>query len=159
MALSRDLALSDAERDAILDTEWNLRIATVSPSGRINATPLWFAWHDGKIWIFCRGQKVENMRRRPHCTVLVDRAEKYMELQGIMIQGDAVVLEDAAAEEAEPALAEVQAIFGRKYRGGRGEAPTGEPVQRAATARGRTWRWVKITPSHIVTWDNRKLPR
>jgi hypothetical protein len=133
MALSRDLALSDAERDAILDTEWNLRIATVSPSGRINATPLWF--------------------------VLVDRAEKYMELQGIMIQGDAVVLEDAAAEEAEPALAEVQAIFGRKYRGGRGEAPTGEPVQRAATARGRTWRWVKITPSHIVTWDNRKLPR
>src|SRR3954452_21513429 len=120
MALSRDLALTDAERDEILSSEWNMRISTVSPSGRINATPLWFAWHDGKDWAYSRGQKVENLRRRPQCTVLVDRAVTFPELQGIMIQGDALVLEDAGAEAAQSGLDEVRAIMGRKYHGGHG---------------------------------------
>jgi nitroimidazol reductase NimA-like FMN-containing flavoprotein (pyridoxamine 5'-phosphate oxidase superfamily) len=159
MALSRDLALSDTERDEILDAEWNMRISTVSPSGRINATPLWFAWHDGKVWAYCRGQKVDNMRRTGQCTVLVDRAERFMELQGIMIQGDAVVLEDAAAEAAEPGLATVREIMGRKYHGGHGGEPVGEPTPMAASARGRSARWVVIRPNHIITWDNHKLPR
>jgi hypothetical protein len=159
VALSRDLALTDDERNAILASEWNMRISTVSPSGRINATPLWFAWHDGKVWAYCRGQKVENMRRTGQCTVLVDRAVRFPELQGIMIQGDATVLEDAAAEDAEPALAIVREIMGRKYHGGHGGQADGEPTPMAASARGRSWRWVRITPSHIVTWDNTKLPR
>jgi nitroimidazol reductase NimA-like FMN-containing flavoprotein (pyridoxamine 5'-phosphate oxidase superfamily) len=159
MALSRDLALTDAERDEILASEWNMRIATVSPSGRINATPLWFAWHGGKIWSYCRGRKVENLRRNPQCTVLVDRAVRFHELQGIMIQGTATILEDAAAEAADPALGTVREIMGRKYHGGHGEEPAGEPTPMAASARGRSWRWVAITPTHIVTWDNTKISR
>lgn len=159
MALSRDLALTDAQRDEILSSEWNMRISTISPSGRINATPLWFAWHAGKIWAYCRGQKVDNLRRNPQCTVLVDKATRFLELQGIMIQGEATVLEDAAAEAADPDLAAVRDIMGRKYHGGHGEAATGEPTPMAASARGRSWRWVSITPTHIVTWDNTKLPR
>ncbi len=104
MALSRDLALTDDERDEILSSEWNMRISTVSPSGRINSTPLWYAWHDGHVWTYCRGQKIVNMRRDPRCTVLVDRNEKFPELQGIMIQGDVTILEDTDAEAAEPGL-------------------------------------------------------
>ena len=150
MALSRDLALTQDERDEILAAEWNMRISTTSPSGRINATPLWFVWHGGAVWAFCRGQKVENLRRDPRCTVLVDRAERFRELQGIMIQGEARILEDEAAEAADPDLAEVRAVYGRKYAGGHGEP--------SASARGRNWRWVTITPTHVVTWDNTKLP-
>jgi nitroimidazol reductase NimA-like FMN-containing flavoprotein (pyridoxamine 5'-phosphate oxidase superfamily) len=159
MALSRDLALSPEEQDDILASEWNMRISTVSPSGRINATPLWFVWHAGKVWAYCRGQKVTNLRRDPRCTVLVDRAERFRELQGIMIQGEARILEDAAAEDADPDLAEVRRLHGRKYHGGHGEAVVeGDPPPMAASARGRSWRWVAITPTHVVTWDNTKLP-
>ena len=157
MALSRDLALTDDERDEILSSEWNMRISTVSPSGRINSTPLWFAWHDGRIWAYCRGQKVKNMRRDPRCTVLVDRNEKFPELQGIMIQGDVTILEDAHAEAAEPGLATVREIMGRKYHRGHGPEPEGEPRPMAASARGSTGRWVKIVPTHVVTWDNTKI--
>lgn len=159
MALSRDLALSPSEQDDILAAEWNMRIATTSPSGRVNMTPLWFVWHAGRVWAYCRGQKVENLRRDPRCTVLVDRAERFRELQGVMLQGEAVILEDTDAEAADPDLAEVRAIYGRKYAGGHGEpVGEGEPGPMAASARGRTWRWVAITPSHTVTWDNTKLP-
>jgi nitroimidazol reductase NimA-like FMN-containing flavoprotein (pyridoxamine 5'-phosphate oxidase superfamily) len=159
MALNRDLALTDDERDEILATEWNMRISTVSPSGRINTTPLWFVWHAGQVWAYCRGQKVANLRRRAQCTVLVDRAEQFRELQGIMIQGEARILEDAAAEQADPDLAEVRRLHGRKYHGGHGEAAAaGDPPPMQASARGRSWRWVAITPTHIVTWDNTKIP-
>ncbi len=159
MALSRDLALTEHERDEILAAEWNMRIATTSPSGRINLTPLWFVWHADQVWAYCRGRKVENLRRDPRCTVLVDRAEQFRELQGIMIQGDARILEDADAEAVDPQLAEVRAIYGRKYAGGHGEpAAGGEAAPMAASARGRNWRWVAIAPTHIVTWDNTKLP-
>ena len=51
------------------------------------------------------------------------------------------------------------ALHGRKYHGGHGEpASDGEPPPMAASARGRSWRWVAITPTHVVTWDNTKLP-
>ncbi len=136
-----------------------MRISTLSPSGRINATPLWFVWHAGTVWAYCRGQKVENLRRDPTCTVLVDRAERFRELQGLMIQGEARILEDAAAEQADPDLAAVRAVYGRKYAGGHGEeVDADDPAPMAASARGRNWRWVAITPAHIVSWDNTKLP-
>lgn len=156
MAIRRDLSLSPQEQNAILETEWNMRISTTSPSGRINTTPLWFVWHADQVWAYCRGQKVENLRRDSRCTVLVDRAVRFAELQGIMIQGDARILEDEQAEQADDQLADVRRAYGIKYSGGHGEEADGAPM--AASARGRTWRWVAITPTHTVTWDNTKLP-
>ena len=109
-----------------------MRISTISPSGRINATPLWFVWHGGKVWAYCRGQKVGNLRRDPHCTVLVDRAEQFRELQGIMIQGEARILEDAAAEDADPDLAAVRARS-------TGASTTAATASRRPTATRRRW--------------------
>jgi nitroimidazol reductase NimA-like FMN-containing flavoprotein (pyridoxamine 5'-phosphate oxidase superfamily) len=158
MALSRDLALTPIEQEEILRQQWNMRISTISPSGRINATPLWFVWHAGKVWAYCRGRKVENLRLNPQCTVLIDRAERYQELQGIMIQGEGRVLEDASAEAGEPDFDTVRALYGAKYSAGRGKQTESESEPSSSTARGRNWRWVVITPVRVVTWDNTKLP-
>ena len=98
MALPRELALDPEQIEEIMTTEWNLRIATQGPGDRINLTPMWFGWAGGRIYIYGRGQKVANLRRRPECTVIVDRNEKFPELQALMFQGVASVLEDAAAE-------------------------------------------------------------
>ena len=131
MALSRDLALTDAERDEILSTRVehaHLDGVAVGPD-QLDAAVV-RAGTTARIWAYCRGQKVENMRRDPRCTVLVDRNERFPELQGIMIQGDVTILEDAAAEAAEPGLAEVREIMGRKYHGGHGEAAGGRADHR-----------------------------
>ncbi len=153
-----ELALSDEELDELMTTSWNMRIATVGPGDRINLTPLWFGWAGGSIYCYCRGQKVANLRRHPTCTILVDRNERFAELQGAMFQGHAEVLEDAEAEAADPHLAEAREQIGRKYAGGHGE-PDGQPSAMAgSSARGRNWRWVRLTPTHVVTWDNHKLP-
>ena len=159
MALPKELALTPAQVDEIMLSEWNMRIATIGPKSRINLTPMWFGWGGGRIYLYGRGQKVVNLRRNPNCTVIVDRNVKFPELQAIMLQGRATVLEDAAMESADPFLAEVRVQMGRKYNGGHGRAPVANPGANTATAGGRNRRWIVLEPSHVVTWDNFKLPK
>lgn len=159
--IPQELALTDEQLDEMMTTSWNMRVATVGPGTRINVTPLWFGWAGGRIYFYCRGQKIVNLRRNPSCTVLVDRNERFPELQGAMFQGTATVLEDAAAEAADPHLEEARWQMGTKYAGGHGEAApaSGEKVRNEASARGSTWRWVVVQPDRTVTWDNFKIPR
>lgn len=157
MPIPTELSLTPAELDELMASMWNMRIATIGPGTRINLTPLWFGWAGGNIYFYCRGQKVTNLRRNPVATILVDRNERFPELQGAMFQGRATVLEDAAAEQADPHLGAAQDQMGDKYIGGHGRE--GREQYRARTARGRHWRWVRFTPGRIVTWDNFKLRR
>lgn len=163
MALPRELALSPEQLDELMLSTWVMRIATIGPGTRINVTPMWFGWAGGRIYLTGRGQKVVNLRRNPSCTVIVDRNERFPELQGAMFQGEATVLEDAAAEAADPYLEEARWQMGTKYHGGHGEAaaplPPGERVRNASTARGRNRRWIVLEPRQMVTWDNFKLDR
>ncbi|HTK96997.1 MAG TPA: pyridoxamine 5'-phosphate oxidase family protein [Pseudomonadales bacterium] len=159
MALPRELALDAKQIDEMMTGLWNMRIASVGPRNRINLTPMWFGWAGGRVYFYGRGQKVVNLRRDPICTVLVDRNEKFPELQAVMLQGRATVLEDAAAEAADPYLQQARVQMGRKYNGGHGAAAVENPPPNGASAGGRNRRWVVVVPDHIVTWDNFKLGR
>jgi hypothetical protein len=88
--------------------------------------------------------------------VLVDRGDQFAELQGVMIDGTATVLESADAEAADAGLAVVRAGMGGKYDGRREGARGGAETR---TAAGSTRRWVRIDPITMVSWDNRKLDR
>ncbi|HEX6030049.1 MAG TPA: pyridoxamine 5'-phosphate oxidase family protein [Tepidiformaceae bacterium] len=155
MPIPKELSLTPEELDELMLSTWNMRVATIGPGERINLTPLWFGWAGGKIYTYCRGQKVENLRRNPVATILVDRNERFPELQGAMFQGRARVLEDAEAEAADPNLEEVRMQMGAKYAGGHGESR--EAKRNESSARGRNWRWVVLEHQKLVTWDNYKL--
>ncbi len=155
MPIPQELSLSKEELDELMLASWNMRVATIGPGTRINVTPLWFGWAGGKIYFYCRGQKVVNLRRNPVCTVLVDKNERFPELQGAMFQGKATVLEDPEAEAADPDMEAVRWQMGTKYAGGHGESA--EPRKNESTARGRHWRWVVFQPTKTVTWDNHKI--
>jgi nitroimidazol reductase NimA-like FMN-containing flavoprotein (pyridoxamine 5'-phosphate oxidase superfamily) len=157
MPLSRKLALDDTQIEEIMTTCWNCRIATIGPANRINLTPMWFGWAGGKIYIYGRGQKVVNLRRDPTCTIIVDRNEKFPELQAIMLQGQAQVLEDADAENTDSHLGEARIQMGRKYNGGHGQPAAQDPPPNNASARGANGRWMVFSPDVQITWDNFKL--
>ena len=157
MPLSRKLALDDTQIEEIMTTCWNCRIATIGPANRINLTPMWFGWAGGKIYIYGRGQKVVNLRRDPTCTIIVDRNEKFPELKAVMLQGQAQVLEDADAENADSHLAEARIQMGRKYNGGHGQPAVQDPPPNNASARGANGRWMVFSPDVQITWDNFKL--
>ena len=158
-SIGEGLALTQDELDEMMTTTWNMRVATVGPGDRINLTPLWFGWAGGSVYFYCRGQKIANLRRAGTCTVLVDRNEQFPELNGAMLQGTARILETVEEEAADAHLDAVRDQMGAKYAGGHGEPATEPPAPFAASARGRSWRWVVFTPTHVVTWDNRKIKR
>ncbi|MEM7219758.1 MAG: pyridoxamine 5'-phosphate oxidase family protein [Pseudomonadota bacterium] len=153
--IARALRLTDQEIDHLLGHEPRLRIATIGPGADINLTPMTFGWAGGRIYIYARGQKVANLRRSPNATVLVDVGEAWRELQGIMLRGEARVLETPADEEADPHLAEAQRNLGRKH-GLTDEAGADQP--HAPSAAGNSRRWVVFSPTTVVSWDNSKLP-
>ncbi|MDP7145349.1 MAG: pyridoxamine 5'-phosphate oxidase family protein [Pseudomonadales bacterium] len=157
MPISKKLALSAEQLEEIMTSTWNMRIATIGPGTRINLTPMWFGWGGGKVFTFGRGQKVINVRRTPACSVIVDRNEKFPELQAAMFQGHAHVLESADAEQADPDLEAVRLQMGIKYAGGHGGPAPDTPEPNRATARGKHNRWIVFTPDKLITWDNFKL--
>ena len=152
--IASSLRLSPSEIDAIMEKESRLRIATIGPGDEINLTPMTFGWAHGRVYIFGRGQKVANIRRRGTATVLVDTGHKWRELTGIMMRGNAIILESAEAEDADPHLLDAQLNLGQKH----GLTKQGKPSPYRATASGNSRRWIVFTPRNTVTWDNAKLP-
>lgn len=152
--IAPSLRLNSEEIDAMMRSEGRMRIATMGPGDKINMTPMGFGWAGGCVYTFGRGQKVANLRRNATATVLVDVGSAWRELQGVMFHGTAKVLETSEDELADPYLAEAQLNIGQKA----GLRKDGQIVPHAASASGRSRRWIVFTPESVVSWDNTKLP-
>ncbi len=157
MPISKKLALSEDQLEELMTSSWNMRIATIGPGHHINLTPMWFGWAGGHVYTYGRGQKVLNLRRNSECSIIVDRNELFPELQAATFQGDAFVLEDETAEEADEYLVEARKQMGVKYNGGHGGPVSENPKPNQSTASGTTNRWIVFKPRKMVSWDNFKL--
>ena len=151
--IDNKLRMEPALINAIMEAEPRLRIATLGPAADINLTPMTFGWAGGHVYLFGRGQKVANLRRTPTATVLVDTGDAWTELRGIMMRGEARVLEDLQAEKADPYLQEACENIGVKH----GLVRDGKPAAYKATASGKSRRWIVFTPRRTVSWDNQNL--
>jgi nitroimidazol reductase NimA-like FMN-containing flavoprotein (pyridoxamine 5'-phosphate oxidase superfamily) len=152
--IAAKLRMTKDEIDALMRHESRIRIATVGPGADINLTPMTFGWAGGRIYIFGRGQKVADLRRTPTATVLVDVGEAWRDLKGVMMKGQARILEDAAAEAADAYLTEAQLNIGAKS-GLKDEDGNIQP--HAVSASGRSRRWIMFEPKRIVSWNNARL--
>ena len=163
------LQLFAGDIKTLLQRERHMQIATHGPGMHINLTPMTFGYAerltsqagepsddlDFALYFFGRGQKIANLRRNPVTTILVDGGSSWQTLFGIMVQGEARVLEDPEAEQNDPGLPAAQLNLGQKH-GLQDDA--GNTLPHRATAAGASRRWVVFTPEKLTTWDNSKLP-
>jgi PPOX class probable F420-dependent enzyme len=117
------------------------RLATLDASGRPHLVPIAFALLDDTLYSAVDAkpkrsrtlQRIENARRRPDVTVLVDHYdEDWTQLWWVRLRGRARVLDDG--EEASRALALLAAKY-EQYR----DAPPGLPVLAIAIDEWRGW--------------------
>jgi hypothetical protein len=151
----RRIAMTDAERDEFLSAERTCRVATLGPDGP-HATPLWFAWHDGCIWLYSitRSQRWADLQKDPRLGLVVDTGHDYDQLRGVEITGTAEVVAEVP-RIGEPAddpsdnscrgLPQVEKLFAAKYFGMTEMFHDGRHA------------WLKVTPAKIASWDFRKL--
>jgi F420H(2)-dependent biliverdin reductase len=94
----------DSQVERRLQTEQNLWLATVRPTGTPHLVPIWFVWVAGKIYL-CTGAgsvKVRNLGQNPHVAIALEDGS-----QPIVIEGQAQPIGQADAA--------VIAAFQRKY--------------------------------------------
>lgn len=148
----RDIEMTDDELQRFLGEERIVTVATIGPKGRPHLMPLWYVVRDGlvHIWTYGASQKVKNVERHPQATLLVEAGAAYGELRGAMLECDAEIVRDRdVIDDVGVALALKQ-----------GQAsPTDPPdlVRAAVAKRGAKRVAVRFRPTHIVTWDHRKL--
>ena len=94
----------DPQVEQRLQTEQNLWLATVRPTGTPHLVPIWFVWVAEKIYL-CTGAdsvKVRNLTQNPQVSIALEDGS-----QPIVIEGRAQLIELAEAA--------VVAEFQRKY--------------------------------------------
>jgi len=140
------------EAKRFLEGGRHLQVASIGPSGAPHLVAMWYVVDDQGRALFTtyeRSQKVQNVRRDPRVTLLVETGEAYNELRGVMVEGRAEVL-------SEPAFtAEVMRQVGAKYGGGSGTSrdANDEAIPPAAYKRAV----VRVTPERMRSWDHRRL--
>ena len=143
------IALTPAEQETFLQDGWTIQIASNGPKGFPHLVAMWYVVIDGMVHFttFGKSQKVLNLKRDPKITAMLESGKAYTELRGLVIEGNAEVLEDTAL------TAKVMAQVGAKYNGI--PVPTDTPEAALKVASKRVV--IRINPVDIYTWDHGKL--
>jgi nitroimidazol reductase NimA-like FMN-containing flavoprotein (pyridoxamine 5'-phosphate oxidase superfamily) len=153
----KDISMTEAELHGFLsEGQKSLQVASNDPDGYPHLVPMWFVVQDGKVVFrsFSKSQKILNLRRDPHLTVLVEEGTEYNELQGVMVKGEANLVDKADyCLDLYVALANRYAFFAGVEPGATPEEEVREYF--AGYAAKQTAEIVE--PVEVVSWDYRKL--
>jgi len=142
------ITMNEEEIQAFLQEERTLQVATIDHDGYPHLVAMWYVLLDGQVafWTYARSQKAVNLRRDPRLTCLVETGQRYEELRGVQIKGQAVL------HEAGETVKRIGELIWERYTGPLTES-TGSMV--AAQAAKRIV--VVVKPIEVVSWDHRKL--
>jgi PPOX class probable F420-dependent enzyme len=142
------IAMTDEEIQAFLQEQRTLQVATIDHDGYPHLVPMWYVFLDQHIafWTYAKSQKAINLRRDPRLTCLVETGERYEELRGVQIKGQATIIDDRATVQRYGEL-----IFER-YTG-----PLNEGTRTLVAIQAAKRIVVMVDPVEMISWDHRKL--
>ena len=163
MSRREQIKMSDREVAAFLADERTVTCATVGPQGWPHLMPLWYVLREvptGQVgpriwaWTYGASQKVRNLERDPRATLLLEAAEEYQELRGVMLECDVVIhreLELVAALGGEILLAN------SVPRGEQPPATLPAEMRDVVSAQAAKRVGLEFIERHRASWDHRKL--
>ncbi len=151
----KDISMTDQELVDFLQSGRTLQVASIDADGFPHLAPMWYVVRGGRIVFrsFTKSQKIVNLRRNPKLSVLLESGETYQELRGVMIRGDARLVDDR-----EQAL-EIYGALAAKYQMTGGQVADLDPQALEATFGSYADKntVVVVEPVKIASWDHRKL--
>jgi len=152
MPSGRDsVRLTDEELEDFLGSNIKVQVATNGPDGHPHLATLFYVMVDGQLffWTYGKSQKIQNLRRDPRITCLVEDGEDYFELRGATVFGKARLIEDYDQ------LVDLGGRVARAMAQGQDLGDLGDQIV-AQQARKRVG--VIVEPEKIASWDHRKMP-
>jgi PPOX class probable F420-dependent enzyme len=91
-----DIRMTAEEVLAFLAGQYDAVLATLGPDGCPHQASMWYVVDGERVlmWTFRKSQKARNLARDRRASLLVDAGEGYGELRGVLIRGEAEVVED-----------------------------------------------------------------
>lgn len=148
MSRRDQIRMTDAEIRAFLTEQLTLQVATIDHDGYPHLVAMWYVIINDEIafWTYARSQKAVNLRRDPRLTCLIEAGERYEELRGVQIKGQAVMNDDPAA------VLHAGEMIWERYTG-----PLNEHTRPMVEAQAAKRVIIFVKPVEIATWDHRKL--
>lgn len=130
------------EVDAYLDSHGGYAVlSTIGKDGYPHAVPLGFFRSGEDVVLPVRGQRKVNIGRNPKVAVTVESGHTMKELKGVVIRGDATLIEEPAT------VLELWREGARRR---------GTPDDQLPTEARRGMAYVRVRPRKIASWDNTK---
>jgi PPOX class probable F420-dependent enzyme len=142
------IAMTKDEVDEFLLGRHSMTMCTMNPDGTIHAVGMWYGFLEGSIAVEskAKAQKVQNVRRDPRITCMIETGEYYEELQGVSVMGRAEVVDDP-----ERMWQLGVSVLERYY------MPYTDEMRPAVEAMLNKRVVVKVNPIKVISWDHRKL--
>jgi nitroimidazol reductase NimA-like FMN-containing flavoprotein (pyridoxamine 5'-phosphate oxidase superfamily) len=144
------IKLTPDEVAEFLARERVMSVASNGQDGWPHVTALWFAMRgtDPWAWTYRKSQKVKNLERDDHATVLVESGTEYAELKGVMLRTRAHIEHDIdrIIDFAEELFAKYQ-----------GTTPGAEGMREALRGQAAKRVAIRFEVVETVTWDHSKL--
>ena len=143
------IVMTPDEVDEFLREQRTATMCSIHRDGSIHAVAMWYGFLDGEVAFEtkAKSQKVQNLRRDPRLTVMVESGDRYEELRGVEVVGKAEIIEDPDQ------LWAIGLSVYERYVG-----PYDEEHGRPAVAGMLNKRvGVRLHPDRVVSWDHRKL--
>jgi len=145
----RDLIkMSAVEIDEFLRGRHSAALCTLNHDGTIHAVAMWYGFLEGAIAFEtkAKSQKVQNLRRNPQITCLVEDGETYETLRGVELVGRAEIVDDPER------MFELGISVFERY-----QAPYTEEMRPLVEVMLHKRVVVKVDVDRVVSWDHRKL--
>jgi PPOX class probable F420-dependent enzyme len=143
-------SMSDSEWRAFLEDGHTAVLASSSRAGYPHLVAMWYLPEpDGLLmWTYAKSQKTLNLHRDPRVAALIESGEAYDDLRGVLIQGDAQVLDDPAT------VLRVGLALHERYPGEDSGNAHGDAAVRAQASKRVV---VRVPYTRVISWDHRKL--
>src|SRR3954466_8667980 len=93
----RDLIkMTPGEVEAFLAERRSMTMSTISLDGTIHSVAMWYGFLEGAVAFETKtkSQKVQNLRRDPRLTCLVEAGDTYDQLRGVSLVGTGEIVEE-----------------------------------------------------------------
>ena len=142
------IKMSPEEIDEFLHGRRSAALCTINHDGSIHAVAMWYGFLEGAVAFETKtkSQKVQNLRREPKITVMVEDGDSYDQLRGVELVGTAEIIDnpDRMYELGISVFDRYQGTYTEEMR------PFVEAMLHKRVV-------IKVNVDRVVSWDHRKL--
>ncbi len=142
------IKMTPEEVDAFIHERRAMTLCSINHDGSIHAVAMWYGFVEGCMAVEtkAKSQKVQNLRRDPRMTCLLEDGDYYEELRGVELVGTAEIVEDAGR------MWELGVSVFERY-----NAPYTPEMRPLVEMMLHKRVVIKLHVERTVTWDHRKL--